>query len=58
MKQNKYTATAPATIGISIFGASIKSLTGLKTGDAFRLYRLKDGGYAIKRYEPIDDTQY
>lgn len=42
--------------GFTISGRHIRDVTALPAGKSFRLYKLKDGGYAIKRYEPIDES--
>lgn len=39
--------------GFKISSRRIKTETGLKSGQYFKLYTVKDGGYAIKRHEPI-----
>lgn len=43
--------------GFSIPYMHIKNVTSLPVGKSFRLYKLKDGGYAIKRYKPIQDGE-
>lgn len=39
--------------GFRISSQRIKTATGLKDGQYFKLYAVKGGGYAIKRHEPI-----
>ena len=39
--------------GFKISSRRIKTATGLKSGQYFKLYAVKGGGYAIKRHEPI-----
>lgn len=50
---NGYKKSAGRSSGFTISGANIRTVTCLPVGKTFRLYKLKDGGYAIKRYEPI-----
>ena len=38
--------------GFRISARTIISNTGLKTGEVYRLYNVKGGGFAIKRHEP------
>lgn len=41
-----------ANAGFCISARTIIQASGLRPGSAYRLYKIKGGGYAVKRYEP------
>lgn len=48
-----FAITTNGNSGFIISSRRIKTVTGLKDGQYFKLYSVKGGGYAIKRHEPI-----